>query len=45
MLFYYYDLLDFYLKILRDDSVCLGVCKFIQYMKGCFDVLDKKYVR
>lgn len=37
--------LDLHLKTLRDDSACPGVCKFIQYMKGCFDALDKKYVR
>lgn len=41
----YHDLLDLHLKTLRDDSACPGVCKFIQYMKGCFDALDKKYVR
>ncbi|XP_061174879.1 HORMA domain-containing protein 1-like [Saccostrea echinata] len=36
---------DLHLKTLRDDSACPGVCKFIQYMKGCFDALDKKYLR
>lgn len=44
MLTEYHDLLDLHLKTLRDDSACPGVCKFIQYMKGCFDALDKKYV-
>ncbi|XP_048728230.2 HORMA domain-containing protein 1-like [Ostrea edulis] len=36
---------DLHLKTLRDDSACPGVCKFIQYMKGCFDALDKKYLK
>ena len=36
--------LDLSLKILRDDSACPGACQVIQWVKGCFDALDKKYV-
>ena len=35
---------DLSLKILRDDSACPGACQVIQWVKGCFDALDKKYV-
>ena len=31
-------------KILRDDSSCPGACQVIQWMKACFDALEKKYV-
>lgn len=36
---------DLNLKILRDDSACPGACQVIQWVKGCFDALDKKYLR
>ena len=36
---------DLNLKILRDDSSCPGACQVIRWVKGCFDALDKKYVR
>ncbi|XP_070570594.1 HORMA domain-containing protein 1-like [Ptychodera flava] len=36
---------DLNLKILRDDSACPGACKLIKWVKGCFDALDKKYLR
>lgn len=36
---------DLNLKILRDDSSCPGACSVIKWMKGCFDALDKKYLR
>lgn len=36
---------DLNLKILRDDSSCPGACQVIQWVKGCFDALDKKYLR
>ncbi|XP_073247203.1 HORMA domain-containing protein 1-like [Porites lutea] len=36
---------DLNLKILKDDSTCPGACQVIQWIKGCFDALDKKYLR
>ena len=36
---------DLNLKILKDDSTCPGACHVIKWVKGCFDALDKKYVR
>ncbi|RUS74719.1 hypothetical protein EGW08_017515 [Elysia chlorotica] len=36
---------DLNLKILRDESSCPGACQVIKWVKGCFDALDKKYVR
>ncbi|XP_032220667.2 uncharacterized protein LOC5519805 isoform X2 [Nematostella vectensis] len=36
---------DLNLKILKDDSACPGACQVIQWIKGCFDALDKKYLR
>ena len=39
------SLSDLSLKILRDDSACPGACQVIQWVKGCFDALDKKFVR
>ncbi|XP_067655644.1 HORMA domain-containing protein 1-like [Haliotis asinina] len=36
---------DLNLKILRDDSSCPGACQVIKWVKGCFDALDKKYLR
>ncbi|CAH1250842.1 HORMAD1 [Branchiostoma lanceolatum] len=36
---------DLNLKILRDDSACPGACQVIKWVKGCFDALDKKYLR
>ncbi|PFX25761.1 HORMA domain-containing protein 1 [Stylophora pistillata] len=34
---------DLNLKILKDDSACPGACQVIQWIKGCFDALDKGY--
>ena len=36
---------DVHLKILRDDSSYPGACKVIQWLRGCFDALEKKYLR
>ncbi|XP_064634240.1 HORMA domain-containing protein 1-like [Lineus longissimus] len=36
---------DLNLKILRDDSTCPGACQVIKWVKGCFDALDKKFLR
>ncbi|XP_041365115.1 HORMA domain-containing protein 1-like isoform X2 [Gigantopelta aegis] len=36
---------DLNLKILHNDSSCPGACQVITWMKGCFDALDKKYLR
>ncbi|XP_033645488.1 HORMA domain-containing protein 1-like isoform X1 [Asterias rubens] len=36
---------DLHLKILKDDSACPGACQVIKWVKGCFDALDKKYLR
>ncbi|XP_033124393.1 HORMA domain-containing protein 1-like [Anneissia japonica] len=36
---------DIKLKVLRDDSSCPGACQVIQWVKGCFDALDKKYLK
>lgn len=36
---------DLNLKILRDESSCPGACKVIKWVKGCFDALDKKYLK
>lgn len=36
---------DLSLKILRDDSACPGACQVIQWVKGCFDALDRQYLR
>ncbi|KAK3600779.1 hypothetical protein CHS0354_009208 [Potamilus streckersoni] len=36
---------DLNLKILRDDSSCPGACQVIKWVKGCFDALDKKYLK
>lgn len=36
---------DLNLKILKDDSACPGACQVIQWIKGCFDALDKRYLR
>lgn len=36
---------DLNLKILKDDSACPGACQVIQWIKGCFDALDKGYLR
>lgn len=33
------------LKILRDESTCPGACQVIKWVKGCFDALDKKYLK
>ncbi|KAK2184336.1 hypothetical protein NP493_271g02031 [Ridgeia piscesae] len=33
------------LKILKDDSSCPGACQVIKWVKGCFDALDKKYLK
>lgn len=36
---------DLNLKILRDESSCPGACQVIKWVKGCFDALDKKYLK
>lgn len=36
---------DLSLKILRDESSCPGACQVIKWVKGCFDALDKKYLK
>jgi len=36
---------DLNLKILRDDSACPGACQVIKWVKGCFDALEKKYLK
>ncbi|BFZ05218.1 hypothetical protein BsWGS_08257 [Bradybaena similaris] len=36
---------DLNLKILRDESSCPGACQVIKWVKGCFDALDKKFLR
>lgn len=36
---------DITLKILREDSQCPGAYQVIQWVKGCFDALDKQYLR
>ncbi|XP_074660592.1 uncharacterized protein LOC141913053, partial [Tubulanus polymorphus] len=36
---------DLTLKILRDDSLCPGACQVIRWVKGCFDALEKKYLK
>lgn len=33
------------LKILRDDSSWPDACRVIQWLRGCFDALEKKYLR
>ena len=32
------------LKVLRDDAGCPGAWQITQWIKACFDALDKKYV-
>ena len=36
---------DVNLKILRDDSAWPDACRVIQWLRGCFDALEKKYLR
>ncbi|KAK7481867.1 hypothetical protein BaRGS_00026893 [Batillaria attramentaria] len=36
---------DLNLKILKDDSAYPGASQVIKWVKGCFDALDKKYLR
>jgi len=36
---------DLNLKILRDESTCPGACQVIKWVKGCFDALEKKYLK
>ncbi|XP_035827027.1 HORMA domain-containing protein 2 isoform X2 [Aplysia californica] len=36
---------DLNLKILRNESMCPGACQVIKWVKGCFDALDKKYLK
>ncbi|XP_066933972.1 HORMA domain-containing protein 1-like [Clytia hemisphaerica] len=36
---------DVNLKILRDDNNCPEACRVIQWIRGCFDALEKKYLR
>jgi len=33
------------LKILKSDKSCPGAAQMIDWLKGVFDALDKKYVR
>jgi HORMA domain len=37
-------LLDLCLKILKSDKSCPGAAQMIEWLKGVFDALDKKYV-
>ena len=32
------------MKILKDDAACPGASQVIQWIRGCFDAFDKKYV-
>ena len=33
------------LKVLKEDGKCPGAFQLIQWVKGCFDALDRKYLR
>ncbi|XP_041127165.1 zebrafish testis-expressed 38 [Polyodon spathula] len=35
---------DLCIKVLREDSTCLGASKVVKWMTGCFDALEKGYV-
>jgi hypothetical protein len=37
-------MLDLSLKILKSDKTCPGAAQMIDWLKGVFDALDKKYV-
>ncbi|EDL40476.1 mCG121947, isoform CRA_b [Mus musculus] len=36
---------DLSLKILREDKKCPGSLHIIKWIQGCFDALEKRYVR
>ncbi|XP_065174734.1 HORMA domain-containing protein 1-like [Sycon ciliatum] len=36
---------DINLKILRDDNTCKGAVQVIEWVKGCFDALDRKHLK
>ena len=33
------------MKILRDDNTCKGAVQVIEWVKGCFDALDRKHLK
>ncbi|NXM95338.1 HORM2 protein, partial [Sylvia borin] len=36
---------DLCLKILREDKSCLGSLQIVKWIQGCFDALEKQYVK
>ncbi|NXN06824.1 HORM2 protein, partial [Indicator maculatus] len=36
---------DLCLKILREDKSCLGSLQIVKWLQGCFDALERQYVR
>ncbi|NXP45337.1 HORM2 protein, partial [Heliornis fulica] len=36
---------DLCLKILREDKSCLGSSQIVKWIQGCFDALERQYVR
>ena len=42
--FFYLVFADLNLKILKEDDSCPGASQVINWIKACFDALDKKYV-
>ncbi|XP_017692989.1 PREDICTED: HORMA domain-containing protein 2 isoform X1 [Lepidothrix coronata] len=36
---------DLCLKILREDKSCLGSLQIVKWIQGCFDALEKQYLR
>ncbi|MBN3279203.1 HORM1 protein, partial [Polyodon spathula] len=36
---------DLCIKVLREDSTCLGASKVVKWMTGCFDALEKGYLQ
>ncbi|XP_036309190.1 HORMA domain-containing protein 1 isoform X2 [Pipistrellus kuhlii] len=36
---------DLCVKILRDDKTCPGATQLVKWMRGCYDALQKKYLR
>ncbi|KFQ87431.1 HORMA domain-containing protein 2, partial [Phoenicopterus ruber ruber] len=36
---------DLCLKILREDKSCLGSLQIVKWIQGCFDALERQYVR
>ncbi len=33
------------LKILKEEASCPGTCKVVFWLRGCFDAIEKRYVR